>query len=141
LGADRFFYQPSLVKQFLEKISSNNLESKTWLLFSIFFKNNCKFIGSCGLKVNHKNKEAEIFYLLSPLYWNKGFTTEACRSIIDEISKKISLKKINALILPENFRAQRVAEKTSFRFIKETKINRYGQILHVQLWSLSLSTE
>lgn len=140
LGASQFFSNHMFIKQFLKQVSTNNRESDAWLLFSIFYKLNHQLIGSCGLKIDRKNKEAEIFYLFLPAYWNKGLATEACKSIIDEIISHINLKRIKALILPENLHAQRVAEKIGFRFIKEITIDRYEQKVQVQLWTFSLIT-
>ena len=136
LGAPQFLSQPNLLKNFLRQMSLHYNNSNPWLLYSIFDKKNHKLIGGCGIKVEKKGKSAEIFYLFLPEYWGKGLAVEACSPILVNIFRYLDLHFIDALILPENFRAQRVASKLNFRYVKLIDLVRYGQKNQVQIWRL-----
>lgn len=140
LGAHRFSSHPHIVKQFLRQRSLRSLESnvsKSWFLYSFFDRTNYKLIGGGGIKVSPKYNNAEIFYLLFPEYWGQGLAVEAFTVLLDHLFRQLGLQTVIALIKPENVRAQRVAEKLGFRFLKSTKLNRYNQNIQVHQWTLS----
>ncbi len=141
LGASRFLSSPHLVKQFLEQISRKRDSVQSWLLYSIFDRNNHQLIGGCGFKINSKYINGEIFYLLFPEYWGRGLAVEACRPLLDEALHKFGLQKVYALILPENIRAQRVAEKLGFKYLKMIHLDRYGQRRIVGQWILDVCVD
>jgi [ribosomal protein S5]-alanine N-acetyltransferase len=136
LGGSRFLSNPHLVKQFLRQMSLDHSGSNPWLLYSIFNKNNHQLIGGCGIKTELKNQKAEIFYLLFPSYWGQGFAVEACRPLLENAINQFGLQKVYALILPENIRAQRVAEKLGFKYFKMVNLGRYKRKEKVQQWIL-----
>lgn len=138
LGGSRFLSNPHLVKQFLRQMSLDYSESNPWLLYSIFNKNNHQLIGGCGIKTELKNQKAEIFYLFSPSFWGQGLAVEACRPLLENALNQFRLEKVYAHILPENIRAQRVAEKLGFKYFGMVKLSRYKRKEKVQQWILNL---
>ncbi len=138
LGASKFLAHPHLVKKFLEQMSSEKNKPQSWLLYSIFDKNDHQFIGGCGYKVDSEYINAEMFYLLFPEFWGKGLAVEACTALLDNSLKRFGLQKIHAFILPENIRAQRVAVKLGFSYLEMVELNRYDQKRLVQKWNLNL---
>ncbi len=88
------------------------------------------FIGRGGLKrciIDGKN-EVEVAYALLPEYWGKGFATEIVKKLIDIGFRKIQLKSIIGLTLPDNEASKRVLEKNGFVFEKQIL---YKDIPHV----------
>ena len=138
LGGSRFLSNPHLVKQFLKQMSLDHSELNPWLLYSIFKKDDDRFIGSCGLKTEPENRGGELFYIFFPEFWGEGFAVEALRSIMKHVFDQYDLKNIVAYILPENIRAQRVAEKLGFKYFKMVNLNRYKKKRKVQQWNLDL---
>jgi len=138
LGGSLFLSNPYLVKQFLRQMSLDYSELNPWLLYSIFNKNNHRLIGGCGIKTELKNQKAEIFYLFFPSYWGQGLAVEACRPLLENTLNQFGLEKVYAHILPENIRAQRVAEKLGFKYFKMVNLNRYKKKRKVQQWNLNL---
>uniref|UniRef100_UPI00406BF829 GNAT family N-acetyltransferase n=1 Tax=Lysinibacillus sp. FSL W7-1291 TaxID=2954544 RepID=UPI00406BF829 len=52
--------------------------------------------------ISNTHQYAEIGYVLSEDYWNKGFTTEATKKLIDFGFKEINLVRIQARCFEEN---------------------------------------
>ena len=138
LGSSQFLSNPHLVKQFLKQLSLGYSELNPWLLYSIFKKDDDRFIGSCGLKTEPKNRGGELFYLFFPEVWGQGLAVEACRPLLENALNQIKLEKIYAHILPKNIRAQRVAEKLGFKYFKMVNMSRYKRKEKVQQWILNL---
>jgi len=136
VGAAQFLSHPHLVNQFLKQMLLKDDVSQSWLLYSILDRANHQFIGGCGIKIEQENRRGEIFYLLFPRYWGRGLAAEACRPILDNAFNQCGLGSIEVLIIPENRRAQRVAHKLGFRYLKTVHLNRYGQRRKVQKWTL-----
>ena len=79
-------------------------------MFAIVF--NDKVIGEIYLNdLDLQNKQAELGYSLSHIYWGKGLTQEAARAVIDWAFQTYNLNKIYAILDPRNERSLRVLEK------------------------------
>ena len=63
---------------------------------------------------DHSGRRMDIGYEISRKYWNLGYGTEAVRSVVDYGFKKMGLKRIQALIIPENKASIRAFEKAGF---------------------------
>ncbi|WP_156314025.1 GNAT family N-acetyltransferase [Lysinibacillus sp. ZYM-1] len=66
--------------------------------------------------INDTHKFAEIGYVLSEDYWNKGITTEATKKLIDFGFKELNLVRIQARCFEENIGSQKVMEKSGMQF-------------------------
>ena len=65
---------------------------------------------------NTKHRRAELAYVLSKAYWNKGYMTEASRAIIDFGFQYMNLNRIEARCRIPNIGSARVMEKCGMRF-------------------------
>jgi RimJ/RimL family protein N-acetyltransferase len=71
-----------------------------------------EFLGQVGLfPVEGKGPEVEVAYELAPRAWGHGYATEAARALIDYGFGELHLRRIVALILPDNARSRNVASK------------------------------
>ncbi|MBS6507982.1 MAG: GNAT family N-acetyltransferase [Paraclostridium bifermentans] len=62
-----------------------------------------KIIGTCGFHCWNKNHfRAEVGYELGEAFWNKGYATEAISSILIYGFEFMDLKRIEAIVYPEN---------------------------------------
>ncbi len=73
-------------------------------------------IGFCGLKYLDELGEVDVGFRFLPEYWGRGLATEACRACVDFGFERMGLKRIIALVLPENLASIRVLEKVGMRF-------------------------
>jgi RimJ/RimL family protein N-acetyltransferase len=78
-----------------------------------------KFIGFTGLKYLEDMDEVDLGYRFMKEYWGKGIATESAKASVELGFKQLGLKKIIAMVLPENTASIRVLEKLHFQFEKE----------------------
>ncbi|MDX9970398.1 MAG: GNAT family N-acetyltransferase [Candidatus Gracilibacteria bacterium] len=81
--------------------------------FTIMF--NGKIVGAIGVKINfHRKYIGEIGYFLDETYWGKGITTQAVKLIEYICFNKLSLKRLEILMQPENIASEKVAIKNNY---------------------------
>jgi ribosomal-protein-alanine N-acetyltransferase len=68
-------------------------------------------IGWCGLNHLPETDEDEVAYLLSQSVRGQGYATEGAKASLEFGFEKSGLKRIIALVHPENIASRRVAEK------------------------------
>ncbi len=78
-----------------------------------------KSIGFAGLKYLEDLDEVDLGYRLVQKHWGKGLATEAAKACLKLGFETLMLKKIIAMVLPENNSSIRVLEKVGFQFEKE----------------------
>jgi ribosomal-protein-alanine N-acetyltransferase len=81
-----------------------------------------QLVGDCGIlekDIDGRN-QYEIIYVLARAAWGKGFATEAASSLRDYAFNELGLKRITALIDPDNTKSEMVATKIGLRYEKDT---------------------
>ena len=119
-----------VLKSLEDDVQANH--KPTFNLWPVIEKGTNQIIGDCGIiekKVEGKN-EYEIVYVLAKSAWGKGFATEVAISIRDYAFKQLGLKRIIALIDPNNSSSERVAVKIGLRYERDT-IRPNGKIMKV----------
>ena len=107
--------------------------------WGIEYKESKQLIGSCSF-VNWNNHcmRAEIGYVLSTQYWNKGIMTEVVRRIIEFSFKELELVRVEAKCHLKNVGFAKVMEKGGMKF--EGVIRRYlwakEELQDVKLYSI-----
>lgn len=79
--------------------------------FAVEYKETGKVIGFCGIKYLPEIDLPEVGYRYLKEYWGKGIGTEAAKICVDFARSDLRIKKLIALIVPENTASIRVAEK------------------------------
>ncbi len=83
--------------------------------WGITIKSNKNLIGTiCLWNISEDKKYAEIGYDLNPSYYNKGYMTEAIKSVIEFGFSKINLLTIEAFTQYQNLSSIKVLEKNNF---------------------------
>jgi RimJ/RimL family protein N-acetyltransferase len=75
-----------------------------------------KFIGLCGLSWLPDSLEIEVSYLFSKDSWGKGYATETAKAILEYGFNYIGLKRIVALVYPQNTQSIHVIEKLGMKY-------------------------
>ncbi len=90
-------------------------------LYPLVEKASGKVIGHCGLseKEVEGRMEVELVYVLARSAWGKGYATEIATAIKEHAFNQMGVKRLIALIEPENIASQNVAEKIGLRQEKE----------------------
>jgi [ribosomal protein S5]-alanine N-acetyltransferase len=93
-----------------------------------------EMIGYCGLfffpDINGQ-AEVEIGYRLARSAWGRGYATEAARAVRDFAFTTLEIKRLIAMIDPDNVASIRVAEKIGMRYEKDVMLEGYTHPDHV----------
>ena len=82
----------------------------------IRIKETDEFIGEIGIILSEKRfNKAEIYYSFLPRYWDKGYATEAVKSIINFGFQELKLHRMEAGVATENMRSIKILEKIGMR--------------------------
>lgn len=88
------------------------IKNKTHYVYSIIEKSSNSFIGEVSLHLTDKARsQAQLAYWLGEAFWNKNYTTEAAKTIIDFGFNHLNLKLIYASCSLDNLASERVMQK------------------------------
>src|SRR5690349_22993850 len=73
-------------------------------------------IGMCGLIKRDELPDADIGFAFLPDYWNKGFALEAATAVLNDARERLKLKRVLAIVNPDNDASIRLLEKLGLRF-------------------------
>lgn len=89
-------------------------------VYAIYHQEDEKVIGTIGLhKKDYPMHQAEIGYVLHPLYWNRGYMTEAVTALITYVFEETDITLLHCAHFNDNERSQRVINKSGFNKVKE----------------------
>ncbi len=85
-------------------------------LWPVLLRSDGTLVGYAGIipKQIAGRNEHELIYVFSRAAWGQGFATEIAKALIDHAIGKLGLKRLVALIDPENNASAHVAKKTGF---------------------------
>ena len=86
---------------------------------AVELKSEGKFIGFTGLKYLKDLDEVDLGYRFMKEYWGKGIATESARAIVKFGFEDLMLKRLVAMVLPENIGSINVLEKLNFQYEKD----------------------
>ena len=91
-------------------------------LWPVIEKETGQIIGTGGIleKDIEGTNQYEIIYVLAKSAWGKGFATELASSLKDYAFDQLGLKRITALIDPDNLKSEIVATKIGLEYEKDT---------------------
>ena len=98
-------------RQRLEQGPLADYEKYGYGRFAVELKETGKVIGFCGIKYLPEIDLPEVGYRYLKEYWGRGIGTEAARVCVDFARDDLKIKKLVALILPENTGSIKIAEK------------------------------
>ena len=86
---------------------------------AVELKGENKFIGFTGLKYLEDMDEVDLGYRFMKEYWGKGIATESAEACVNLGFNTLGLKRLIAMVLPENIGSIRVLEKLNFEYEKD----------------------
>jgi ribosomal-protein-alanine N-acetyltransferase len=106
---------PKQTALYVKLLQKKYLQGVFWD-FGLEYKENGKFIGTCGFSSFDKDKNcAEIGYVLSPEYWGKELAKEACLTVMNFGFTTFNLDKIIARFIEGNTSSERVMQKLNMK--------------------------
>ena len=113
------------VRQRLEQGPLADYKKYGYGRFAVELKETGEVIGFCGVKFLPEIDLPEVGYRYLKEYWGRGIGTEAAEACVDFARDDLKIKKLIALIIPENSASIRVAEKLGMT--KGPLIHIYGE--------------
>jgi ribosomal-protein-alanine N-acetyltransferase len=110
----------------LKSINEINSENRKLYFFQIENKHTKEYIGEIGYTIEQETpvgKIVDLGYCIKAKYWNKGYTTEALKRIIDFAFLENNVYRIITGCLKENRGSERVMQKCGM--IKEGEFKEY----------------
>ena len=86
---------------------------ETW---AVVLQDSRKFIGITGFRYLDELNKVEIGIRLLPEYWSNGYATETGKALIQYAFKRLGLKEIIAMALPENEKSIKSLENIGLGF-------------------------
>lgn len=99
-------------------------------LMALIERDTRRFVGRSGLKYWPEFDETEVGWVLRPGFWGHGFATEAARACLDWGFENLDLPYITAMIVPNNTRSLRVAERLGMAPVRSDKLFELPVLVH-----------
>lgn len=110
----------NIIKWFIERDKNNIKTGFRGTNLAIVLKENKDVIGWCGIQpFDPIPDKMEIFFGLAPIYWNKGYMTEAAKAVLKYGFELLNIAEIVAGVKPENIASVKVLEKVGLIFQKK----------------------
>ena len=110
----------------------------TAVTFAITLAENTAVIGSIGLELIPAHEQGRLSYWLGRAYWNRGYGTEAVKSLVEYGFTRLKLHRIYAPHFHTNPASGRVLEKVGMTHegrLREHYL-RFGQRIDVELYGV-----
>lgn len=92
-------------------------------LYLVKLKETDESIGMCGLIKRDTLEDVDIGYAFLPRFWSKGYAVESARAVKEYARNAVGLKRIVAIVDPQNEDSIHVLEKIGLQFEKMVKLS------------------
>lgn len=97
------------------KMINEKIESNTDINWCVTEKGSDLCIGIMGFyRTQPENFRTELGYMILPEYHNKGYVTEAVKTLLDFAFNTLNFHSIEAIIDPNNIASEKVLQKNGF---------------------------
>ena len=109
---------------------SNYYATRGYGLWGVVARDEDVIIGRCGLldATIRDRAEVEISYLLAPDARGRGLATEAARAVLSFATSSLGLRRVVAVVHPDNEPSRRVAERLGMTCDGTTTYKTFGQV-------------
>ena len=87
--------------------------------WAVIRKEDNALIGKCGFNYLPDKSDIELSYMLDEPYWGNGYATEIAGATLEYGLNKLDLKRVVAIVYPQNSPSIRVIEKSGMKYEKE----------------------
>ena len=91
-------------------------------LYQVELKDSHTPVGMCGLLKREELPHPDIGFAFLPDFWNKGFAFEAAAAVLNDASERLQLKRILAIVNPDNEASIRLLQKLGLSFEGNVKL-------------------
>lgn len=111
-------------RRFLQAVQDSGDVGQLRLRLAIVLKETGECIGWCntGPKEELPQPNREIMYAISNQHYNKGYTTQAVRALIQFLFRNTSERELSALAVVHNHASNKVIQKCGFQYMGEIEL-------------------
>jgi RimJ/RimL family protein N-acetyltransferase len=92
-------------------------------LYLVLLKKSNASIGMCGLIKRDSLEDVDVGYAFLPRYWSKGYAIESVLGVMEYAKNIVHLKRVVAIVDPNNQASIRVLEKAGFTLEKMVRLS------------------
>jgi len=97
--------------------AKDQFRSGSSIIWGLEVKNDHKLIGTIDIRgLSSSNSCGEIGYVISEKYWNKGYSTEALKAVLEFGFSKLKFNRLEAHCEEENKASWHVMEKAGMKY-------------------------
>ena len=120
---DRHVRTLSDAEQYIETGPVTSYAKNGFGLYLVQRKESNQSIGMCGLIKRDALDDVDVGYAFLPRYWSKGYALESVLAVMEYAKNIVRLKRLVAIVDPNNQGSIRVLEKSGFRFEKMVSLS------------------
>jgi RimJ/RimL family protein N-acetyltransferase len=105
-------------------------------LYLVELRETGESMGMCGLIRRTTLKDVDIGYAFLPRYWSKGYAFEAAQAMKQYAQETLGLKRLVAIVDPENLGSIHLLEKLGMGFEKMVRLS--PEDIELRLYSVDL---
>lgn len=105
-------------------------------LWRVELKKSGESIGMCGLIKREALEDVDVGYAFLPQFWGQGYGIESVKGTLEFAKNIVRLKRVVAIVDPENQGSIRVLEKAGFRYEKMIRLS--ADDIELKLFALDL---
>jgi [ribosomal protein S5]-alanine N-acetyltransferase len=110
-------------EKYLETGPISSYERNGFGLLAVTLKDTVQTIGMCGLIKRPILEDVDIGYAFLPQFWSKGYALEAVRAVMNHAKDVLGLKRVVAIVDPNNAGSIRLLEKIGMTFERMVKLS------------------
>lgn len=103
-------------RQYILKGPVDSYERFGFGLWLVELKGSNVPIGMCGLVKRPILEDVDIGFAFFPRFWSQGYAYESATAVMDYALKVLGMKRLVAVVNPDNVRSLRLLEKMGLRF-------------------------
>jgi RimJ/RimL family protein N-acetyltransferase len=97
-------------------VRAQHEQPRTCYQLALTQKSDQRLIGRCGIHVDDAAvREGNVSYEVNPVWWNRGFASEAAAAMLEFGFSQLGLLRIRACCIEDNLASRRVLEKLGMR--------------------------
>ena len=120
---ERALTKEEALRKFNELLRNSDLHNSFGSYMVLEVKDS-SLLGSAKLEITPENQqEAELGFMLKPEFWGKGYGTEIAEILVEIAIKDPQLKRVYAIIDPDNAASRKILIKLGFTSEKVSEID------------------
>lgn len=109
-------------RRYISNSLAASYERNGFGLYLVELKESGASIGMCGLIKRDSLEDVDIGFAFLERFWSKGYAFESASAVMDYAQNALELKRIVAIVSPDNQGSIKVLEKLNLRFEKMIKM-------------------